>query len=127
MTYAIEADSLEKTFGGTVRALDGVSFEVAPRHRARPARTERGRQDHHGAHPHHPRSCPTRAGRGARASTYAQATAAIRSHIGLAGQYAAVDENLTGRENIELVGRLNHLPQARAQAPGHGSCSSGSA
>ena len=35
----------------------------------------------------------------------------IRRVIGLAGQYAAVDENLTGRENIELVGRLYHLPR----------------
>ncbi len=33
----------------------------------------------------------------------------VRSLIGLAGQYAAVDENLTGRENLELVGRLYHL------------------
>ena len=29
--------------------------------------------------------------------------------IGLAGQYAAVDENLTGRENIRMVGRLSHM------------------
>jgi ABC-type multidrug transport system ATPase subunit len=35
--------------------------------------------------------------------------ARVRSLIGLAGQYAAVDENLTGRENIFMVGRLNHL------------------
>lgn len=35
--------------------------------------------------------------------------AAVRSQIGLAGQYAAVDENLTGKENLELVGRLYHL------------------
>ena len=34
----------------------------------------------------------------------------LRAAIGLAGQYAAVDENLTGRENLELVGRLYHLP-----------------
>ena len=34
---------------------------------------------------------------------------ALRSQIGLAGQYAAVDENLTGRENLEMVGRLYHL------------------
>jgi ABC-2 type transport system ATP-binding protein len=32
-----------------------------------------------------------------------------RNYIGLAGQYAAVDENLTGRENLELVGKLYHL------------------
>jgi len=35
--------------------------------------------------------------------------AALRSRIGLAGQYAAVDENLTGFENLEMVGRLYHL------------------
>jgi ABC-2 type transport system ATP-binding protein len=34
----------------------------------------------------------------------------VREIIGLAGQYAAVDENLTGRENLRLVGRLTHLP-----------------
>ncbi|HMC52301.1 MAG TPA: ATP-binding cassette domain-containing protein [Acidimicrobiales bacterium] len=34
----------------------------------------------------------------------------LRAAIGLAGQYAAVDEYLTGRENIDLVGRLYHLP-----------------
>jgi ABC-2 type transport system ATP-binding protein len=36
---------------------------------------------------------------------------AVRASIGLAGQYAAVDENLTGRENLRLVGRLTHLPK----------------
>jgi ABC-2 type transport system ATP-binding protein len=35
--------------------------------------------------------------------------AAVRSQIGLSGQYAAVDENLTGVENLEMVGRLYHL------------------
>ena len=34
---------------------------------------------------------------------------AIRSLIGLAGQYATVDELLTGRENLELIGLLYHL------------------
>jgi ABC-2 type transport system ATP-binding protein len=38
--------------------------------------------------------------------------AKLRSKIGLAGQYAAVDENLTGRENLEMVGRLYHLGAA---------------
>jgi len=33
----------------------------------------------------------------------------VRGMIGLAGQYAAVDENLTGRENLRLVGRLTHM------------------
>lgn len=36
---------------------------------------------------------------------------AVRRHIGLAGQYAAVDPNLTGRENLRLIGRLTHLPR----------------
>jgi ABC-2 type transport system ATP-binding protein len=41
--------------------------------------------------------------------------AALRAQIGLAGQYAAVDENLTGFENLELVGRLYHLGRAGAR------------
>jgi ABC-2 type transport system ATP-binding protein len=39
----------------------------------------------------------------------------LRSVIGLAGQYAAVDENLTGRENLRLVGRLYHFPRRYAR------------
>jgi ABC-2 type transport system ATP-binding protein len=35
---------------------------------------------------------------------------AVRYRIGLAGQFAAVDPNLTGRENLRLVGRLAQLP-----------------
>ena len=43
---------------------------------------------------------------------------ALRFMIGLAGQYAAVDELLTGRENLELVGLLYHLskPERRRRA-----------
>ncbi len=42
----------------------------------------------------------------------------LRSQIGLAGQYAAVDENLTGHENLEMVGRLYRFnrPTARERA-----------
>ncbi|WP_395729916.1 ATP-binding cassette domain-containing protein [Nakamurella sp.] len=36
---------------------------------------------------------------------------AVRRHIGLVGQSAAVDEVLTGRQNLLMVGRLNHLPR----------------
>jgi ABC-2 type transport system ATP-binding protein len=36
-------------------------------------------------------------------------SAVLRSVIGLAGQYAAIDQILTGRENLEMVGRLYHL------------------
>ena len=36
----------------------------------------------------------------------------VRACIGLAGQYAAVDENLTGRENLRLIGQLTHQPRS---------------
>jgi ABC-2 type transport system ATP-binding protein len=45
--------------------------------------------------------------------------AALRSQIGLAGQYAAVDENLTGFENLEMVGRLYHLGRGPARDRAH--------
>jgi daunorubicin resistance ABC transporter ATP-binding subunit len=41
---------------------------------------------------------------------------AVRASIGLTGQYAAVDEYLTGFENLEMVGRLYHLPKAEARS-----------
>jgi ABC-2 type transport system ATP-binding protein len=41
--------------------------------------------------------------------------AEVRRHIGLAGQYAAVDENLTGFENLQMVGRLYHLPHGHSR------------
>lgn len=37
---------------------------------------------------------------------------AVRRRIGLAGQYAAVDPNLTGRENLRMVGVLSQMPKA---------------
>ena len=37
----------------------------------------------------------------------------LRRVIGLTGQFAAVDENLTGRENLEMVGRLHHMSRAQ--------------
>ena len=39
----------------------------------------------------------------------------LRSAIGLSGQYAAVDENLTGRENLVMFGRLYQLPKEEAR------------
>ena len=41
---------------------------------------------------------------------------AVRSIIGASGQYAAVDEELTARENLLMVGRLYHLGSARARS-----------
>ncbi|MBV8462600.1 MAG: ATP-binding cassette domain-containing protein, partial [Acidimicrobiales bacterium] len=119
MTDAIEADRLEKTFGGKheVRALDGVSFSV-------PQGIIFGLLGPNG-------SGKTTAVRilttilradGGRARVLGHDVVAqprlVRSVIGLAGQYAAVDENLTGRENLHMVGRLNHLsgPESSSRA-----------
>ena len=44
--------------------------------------------------------------------------ARLREQIGLAGQYAAVDENLTGLENLTLVGRLYGMRRSAAKARG---------
>src|SRR5262249_19241495 len=40
---------------------------------------------------------------------------AVRGRIGLAGQFAAVDEELTGRENLEMIGLLYRLPRRAAR------------
>ncbi len=42
-----------------------------------------------------------------------------RRRIGLSGQYAAVDENLTGAENLEMIGRLYGFPRRRARDRAH--------
>jgi ABC-2 type transport system ATP-binding protein len=47
-----------------------------------------------------------------------QDAGALRHRIGLAGQYAAVDENLTGLENLTMVGRLYGFSRAQAKQRG---------
>ncbi|HEY3732557.1 MAG TPA: ATP-binding cassette domain-containing protein [Streptosporangiaceae bacterium] len=42
--------------------------------------------------------------------------AAVRRSIGLAGQSAAIQEELTGRENLEIIGRLYHLSRPRSRS-----------
>jgi daunorubicin resistance ABC transporter ATP-binding subunit len=113
MQYSIEADGLEKTFPGKhpVRALDGVSFAVAEG-------TVFGLLGPNGSGKTTAVRVLTtilKPDRGvARVLGYDVAKKAplVRSLIGLAGQYAAVDENLTGRENLRMIGHLNHLPRA---------------
>jgi len=43
-------------------------------------------------------------------------TKAVRGLIGVTGQFAAIDELLTGRENLEMIGRLFHLPASVARS-----------
>jgi ABC-2 type transport system ATP-binding protein len=44
---------------------------------------------------------------------------AVRRRIGLSGQFAAVDEHLTGFENLDMIGRLYHLGKERSRARAH--------
>ena len=47
----------------------------------------------------------------------------MRGRVSLTGQYASVDEDLTGVENLVLLGRLLGHSQARRPGPGRRSCS----
>jgi oleandomycin transport system ATP-binding protein len=114
MTYSIVAEGLAKRYGDTV-ALDGVDLAVrtgsvfgllgpngagkttAVRILATLVRPDGGHATVGGhdvvAHAHQ-----------------------VRQLIGLAGQYASVDESLTGLENLTLIGRLVGQPRASAKA-----------
>ncbi|MGH9303063.1 MAG: ATP-binding cassette domain-containing protein [Acidimicrobiales bacterium] len=113
MGLAVEVDELRKEFKGGVRALDGVSFGVEEG-------TVFGLLGPNGAG-------KTTAVRilttilkpdsgSARVLDYDVVAdpRAVRASIGLAGQYAAVDENLTGKENLRLIGQLTHLRRSVA-------------
>ena len=66
-------------------------------------------QDDRRPHPDDAAQARRRAPRASPASTSSPTRTRCARSIGLAGQYAAVDENLTGFENLEMVGRLYHL------------------
>ena len=113
MPDAIRATGLVKTYG-SLRALDGVDLSV-------PEGTVLGLLGPNGAG----KTTVVRvlttlltpdAGEATVAGVDVLADpAAVRSRIGLSGQYAAVDEYLTGFENLEMVGRLYHLGRRRAR------------
>jgi len=113
---AIEAEGLVKVFrsrSGEVRALDGVTLAV-------PEGTVLGLLGPNGAG----KTTTVRvlttllkpdSGRAQVAGCDVIADpVAVRRRIGLSGQYAAVDEYLTGRENLTMVGRLYHLGSRRS-------------
>ena len=112
-TMALEASGLEKAFGGT-NALDGVDFEV-------PRGSILGMLGPNGAGKTTTvRVLATllRPDRGsARVAGHDVLTEAakVRKHIGLTGQYAALDESLTGRANLVMIGRLGRLPAKAAK------------
>jgi daunorubicin resistance ABC transporter ATP-binding subunit len=104
---AIAADGLVKSFGD-VRALCDISFEVE-------TGTVLGLLGPNGAGKTTAVRILTTLLRPDAGSAHVLGVdveaepAVTRATIGLAGQYAAVDENLTARENLRLVGRLTHL------------------
>jgi ABC-2 type transport system ATP-binding protein len=113
MTDAIVVEGLVKRFGDTT-ALDGVSLTVAEG-------TVLGLLGPNGAG----KTTVVRilstllTADGGRAEVVgldvAREADAVRAAIGLTGQYAAVDEYLTGYENLEMVGRLYRLPKREAR------------
>ncbi|NEB91028.1 ATP-binding cassette domain-containing protein [Streptomyces bauhiniae] len=107
MPGAIHAEGLVKTFGD-VRALDGVDLDV-------PEGTVLGLLGPNGAGKTTTVRCLTTllrpdSGRAVVAGVdVLKHPDTVRRSIGLSGQFAAVDEYLTGRENLQMVGRLYQM------------------
>jgi ABC-2 type transport system ATP-binding protein len=112
-TYAIEAEGLVKVFGKT-RALDGIDLQVG-------AGTILGMLGPNGAGKTTTVRVLTTLLRPdlgtARVAGYDVRTEAVqvRREIGLTGQYAALDESLTGRANLIMVGQLCRLSKKQAR------------
>lgn len=113
MSFAIEAENLVKVFKGGVRAVDGLSLRVE-------AGTVFGLLGPNGAGKTTVVRILTTVALpdSGRASVLGHDVVndaeAVRANIGLAGQFAAVDENLTGLENLRMIGQLTRLGRKRA-------------
>lgn len=111
--FTVETHDLRKSFG-EVRALDGVSL-------AAPAGCVLGLLGPNGSGKTTTvsilaTSLRPDAGRATVGGLDVVTQAArVRRIIGLAGQFAAVDPNLTGRENLRLIGRLSRLGRRQAR------------
>ncbi len=111
---AIVAEGVVKVFGGTVRALDGLDLEVQPG-------TILGLLGPNGSGKTTlvrvlTTLLPPDSGRAlVEGRDVVREAAAVRRSIGLAGQFSAVDDHLTGLENVVIAGRLYHLPPAVAR------------
>ena len=112
-TSVIEADGLRKAFG-PVTALDGMSFQVA-------GGSVLGLLGPNGSGKTTAVSILSTSLRpdAGRATVcgldVVTDAAAVRGVIGFAGQFAAVDPNLTGRENLTLIGRLSRVDRKQAR------------
>jgi len=110
----VRVESVVKTFGKETRALDGISLEFEPG-------IVYGLLGPNGAGKTTLIRVLTTLLKAD--SGYAEVAGidvradpvAARTHIGLAGQFAAVDDYLTGRENVEMVGRLYNLSAVDAK------------
>ncbi|MFF0114086.1 ATP-binding cassette domain-containing protein [Streptomyces prasinus] len=114
MPGAIHAEGLVKTFGD-VKALDGVDLDV-------PEGTVLGLLGPNGAGKTTAVRCLTTLLRPDRGKAVVagidvlERPDAVRRSIGLSGQFAAVDEYLTGRENLQMVGQLYRMRARAAKA-----------
>ncbi|WP_200308170.1 ATP-binding cassette domain-containing protein [Streptomyces adelaidensis] len=114
MPGAIYAEGLVKTFGD-VRALDGVDLDV-------PEGTVLGLLGPNGAGKTTTVRCLTTLLRPDRGKAVVAGIDvlkdpdAVRRSVGLSGQFAAVDEYLTGRENLQMVGQLYQMRAKAAKA-----------
>ena len=107
MTGAIEVEGLTKRFG-EVAALDGIDFEVRPR-------SVFGLLGPNGAGKTTAIRIlatvlePDAGSARVLGHDVVREAEAVRRVIGMAGQFAAVDPNLTGRENLRLIGLLTQM------------------